>query len=422
MPALNGHANRKLESWIDAFVEQTTNLNSPKIFRTWAAISVIAAALEQKVWLTTASALYPNIYTFIVGHPGTGKSRVIAEGRKLYKTLPENHLAPISLTFASLTDALADSKRNIIRQPEGDVTYHSVYICVDEMGTFVHKFEPEMIAGLSAFYDAADYQQNRRGGERKLKIPMAQVNMIIGATPQNLSSFMPEGAWGQGFTSRIIMVFSDERIRKSMFAVNTQVKSEELAHDLKVVNSLYGEFTVTQAYKDALEQWQELGEPPTPDHPKLVHYMTRRAVHILRLSMISSISKSNGLVLTEADFFQAIGWLVEAETHMPDIFKAGAVNADSAAMDEIQHFVRINDLGTGVPEQRVVHFAQRMIPITSILRVVDIMVGAGQLIPKRVDKKTGTRYFSAATIIPPSYMDSPDPTVASPTPGESSAR
>lgn len=407
MTTLNGHAKRRLESWIDAFVEQTTNLHAPKIFRTWTAISALAATLEQKVWIKTSRPQYPNLYTFIIAHPGVGKSRTIAEGRDLVRQLPDFFLAPVSLTFAALIDSLEQSKRSIIRQPEGELTYNSMYICADEMGTFIHKYEPEMIDGLSHFYDTFPYQQERRGREHKTKIGSPQLNILAGSTPQNLTGFMPEKAWGQGFTSRIIMVFSDERILGDDFEDSTH-STADLIHDLKIINSLYGEFTVTQSYKDAVNYWRSRGEPPTPDHPKLVHYITRRRVHIYKLSMIASINKSSGLVLTEDDFLQALSWLVAAETHMPDIFKAGAINADSAAMDEIQHHVRINDLGTGVSEQRVVHFAQRLIPITSILRVVDIMVGSGQLILKRVDKKSGTRYFSAATIIPQGYLDASD--------------
>jgi len=135
MPALNGHAKRKLESWIDAFVEQTTNLHAPRIFRVWTAISVLAAALEQKVWIRTSRPQYPNLYTFIIAHPGVGKSRTISEGRHLVTQLPDFFLAPVSLTFAALIDSLESAKRSIIRQPEGELTYNSMYICADEMGT-----------------------------------------------------------------------------------------------------------------------------------------------------------------------------------------------------------------------------------------------------------------------------------------------
>ena len=61
---------RKLESWIESFVNQTANLHSPPIFRKWTAINTIASTLEQKVWLQTSRPLYPNLYTFLVAHPG----------------------------------------------------------------------------------------------------------------------------------------------------------------------------------------------------------------------------------------------------------------------------------------------------------------------------------------------------------------
>ena len=389
---------RHLPSWIDTFVDQTANIHTPEIFRRWTAISVIAATLEQKVWLRTSRPLYPNLFVIIIAHPGVGKSRIIGEGRLIYRTLPEPLLAPISMTFASLVDSLVGSKRTVIRQPEGATTYNSMFICADEMGAFIHKYEPEMIDGLSSFYDAAPYQQSRRGNDLKIKIESAQINMLAGSTPQNLLGFMPEKAWGQGFTSRIIMVFSDERIIPDDFADNAPAHTADLTHDLKLINSLYGEFTVTQEFKSAVKQWQALGEPPTPDHPKLIHYITRRRTHIYRLAMVSSINKSSGLILTEDDFLTALSWLVEAETHMPDIFKSGALNADSAAMDEIQHFVRVNDLGTGVSEQRIVHFARERIPITSILRIIEIMEGSGQIRCARIDRKSGARYFSTPPI------------------------
>lgn len=401
----NGSAARHLTDWIGEFISHTANLNTPRIFRQWTAISTIAATLEQKVWVYTDERLYPNLYTFLIAHPGVGKSRTISRGRQLYMTLPEFHLAPISLTFASLVDTLITSKRTILRQPDGEVTYHSAYICADEMGAFIHKYEPEMVDGLSSFYDAANYSQSRRGNDIKIKLPSVQINMLAGSTPQNLMGFMPEKAWGQGFASRTIMVFSDERIKKSMFGPAPHAKNEDLSHDLKIINTLSGEFTVTAAYKSAIDQWQALGEPPIPDHPKLIHYITRRPVHIIRLSMISSISKSGGLILTEDDFLTALGWLVEAESHMPDIFKAGSMNADSAAMDEIQHFVRVSDRGEGVSEQRIVHFARERVPITSILRIIEIMEGSGQIRINRIDKRSGARFYSSAPIRTTDHLD-----------------
>src|SRR5437867_4059065 len=79
----NGSGSRRTKSWIEDFVKFTASIESPEIFRRWTAITTIAAVLEQKVWAWTNDVIYPNMYTFLVGHPGVGKSRTINEARKM---------------------------------------------------------------------------------------------------------------------------------------------------------------------------------------------------------------------------------------------------------------------------------------------------------------------------------------------------
>jgi hypothetical protein len=251
-----------------------------------------------------------------------------------------------------------------------------------------------MISGLSCFYDRHPYGHNRRTNDVKIVISNPQLNILAGATPKALISFMPEDAWGQGFTSRLILVFSDERIIVDDFGETIPVPIADMLHDLKIIAGLHGQFHVTEDYRAAVKIWKDTGELPIPNHPRLFHYITRRKVHIYKLSMISSINRDNGLALTEADFFQAIEWLVEAETHMPDIFKAGATSADAGAMEEIRHFVMVNDLGTGIHEQKISRFAADRLPITSILRIIDIMEASGMLFCVRKDLRTKARFFS----------------------------
>jgi len=205
--------------------------------------------------------------------------------------------------------------------------------------------------------------------------------------------FMPEGAWDQGFTSRLIMVFSDERTIGDDFAPKAISHSAGLEHDIRIINSLSGEFTVTADYREAVNNWRALGEIPVPSHPKLIHYVTRRRTHLYKLSMIASIDRSNGLVLTKEDFNIAMGWLIEAESTMPEIFKAGASGADSQALDEIKYFIQTSDKGKGVSEQRIVNFARERIPLHSIMRVIDVMLGSGLIYVAETDRTTFQRMF-----------------------------
>lgn len=395
----NGKGQRLCTSWIERFVDETSSLDVPVLFRRWAAITAIASVLEQKVRLPSGGAhVYPNLYTILIGHPGTGKTRAVREAKKYLAEITDFHIAPTSLSAASLVDALVDAKRMIVRLPDEPLEYNSMLIAADELGTFVHKYDDEMIAVLSAFYDNDLYGQRRRGNDLKIKLKKPQLSLLCGSTPSNLLKFIPEGAWDQGFCSRLILVFSDERIVGDDFAgTTTGSLSSDLLHDLKLINGLVGDFGVTEDYRNLVNLWRGQDEKPAPSHPKLVHYNTRRRVHFYKLSMVAAIERSNVLTLTGDDFNRAMSWLVEAETFMPDIFKAGGTGADSQAMDEIYFFVSTGDLtGKGISEQRLINYARERVPAHAVMRVLEVMTGAGMIQKSTgMDLKTGQFYWRA---------------------------
>jgi len=382
---------RKLESWIESFENHTDNLESPALFRKWAGIFTVAAVMEMRCWLRTSSELYPNLYIFIVGNPGVGKNRIIRVAKKYMSEIPEFHFAPTSLTGASLVDTMASSKRFIARLPDPPLEYFNTTITAEELTAFMHKYDDEMVGLLSAFYDPDPYAQKRRGRDIDIKISRPQVNLISGTTPSNLVALMPENAWDQGFTSRVILIHSDERIIGDDFAQKAREMDKDLIHDIKQINALSGEYKVTAEYRDAVNNWRALGEPPTVNHPKLLHYKTRRRVHLYKLSMVSAADRSDVLLLTKEDFNRAMGWLVEAEQFMPDIFTSGSSGTDARALDEIAHFVKLSG-PDGVPEHKIVNFARNRIPLTSLWRVIETMLASGMMESRGTDKH-GSRWF-----------------------------
>lgn len=392
----NGSGLRKCQSWIESFTEYSSNLESAAIFRKWAAINVIGAVMEQKVHIWTNGPLYPNLYVFLVGHPGVGKTRTIMAARQFVSDLADFHIAPTSMTMAALVDCLVEAKRSVMSDAMVPFDFHSLSIFADELGAFMHNFDPELIGGLTTFYDVVvPYGQHRRGKDIRIKIKNPQLSILSGTTPSNLMKFMPEGAWDQGLTSRIIMVFSDERIIGDIFAVRDRTLPRDMLSDIAKIHALQGAFVVTEDFKVAINQWREKGQPPTPNHPKLLHYNSRRLAHLFKLCMISSADKGDSLILTMEDFHRAMGWLLEAEMLMPEIFKAGAIHADAKAMDEIYHFLLVGGGDKGLGEHQVMNFAKERLPIYSCHNAIKVLEGSGLIKSIGVDKATGNRRLVA---------------------------
>ena len=87
--------------------------------------------------------------------------------------------------------------------------------------------------------------------------------------------------------------------------------------------------------------------------------------------------------------------MTEAERHMPDIFKAGAGNADAKAMDEIYHYV-LTEGGKGpVVDRKIIRFAKNFVPLNSIERVIQVMFMGGMLKIVKQDLRTGQKYYLA---------------------------
>ncbi len=373
----NGAGLRRCPSWIESFIQHTSNLESAELYRRWTAITVVAAALEQKVWMATKSRLYPNLYTILVGHPGVGKTQTIMSGRALLAELKEFHIAPTSMKMASLVDALAQCKRSSVRHQAPTELFNSMTLVIDEWSAFMHVMDDELVGGLTTFYDVMPYDHWRRGKDIKIKIERPQLSMLAGSTPSHLLRSLPDYVWEQGFGSRIILVWCGDRPTGDDFAYPTRGLPPDLLYDLKLIHDLKGEFSVSEEYRGLVTAWRAQGENPKPTHPRLVHYNTRRRAHLYKLSMVSAVDRGDNLRLLEEDYGRALAWLTEIETNMPHIFDEGSTTVDARAMDEIEDFIRRQ--GKATSEHRILNFASTRVPAHAVVKVVQLMVLSGRI-------------------------------------------
>lgn len=384
---------REYPDWIDEFVQSTSTTNSPEIFRRWAAITCIAGALERKVWaVSQRRPVYPNIYTILVAPPGIGKSQISSVVEKMWRSLPDHHVAPTSMSRAAMADALNNAERIIQRPRETPATvkFNSLKILSNELGTLLPSYDTEFMANLTDIYDGSPYDESKRSLKEPILIQHPQLNMLAGTTPSHLNSFLPAGAWDQGFLSRAFLVYSGLKIRSKLFGHSEEVEEyPELLADLKQMAALYGSVEWSREAIEAIEAWHLGGNLPEPDHPKLKNYNTRRTIHALKLSIIFSVSRSNSLKVELEDYQRAMDALHEMEEYIPDIFKAMNTGGDSQAIEDCWHFVMklgVKAKGQPIPEQYVIQFLAERVPAHNIENILGIMVRQRLLKQVQVNK------------------------------------
>lgn len=376
--------------WIEGFLSHTDNISSPRLFRKWGAIATIAGALERKVWVRSlGSRLFPNMYTVLVAPPGVGKTEITWRIRKLWESLEDHHIASTSVTKASLIDELADANRRWVDAKAADPVTHfnSLLMCINELGVLLPAYENEFMNTLTDLWDCKHYSERRRTSKIEIDIDNPQLNLVAACTPSYLMHVLPEGAWDQGFLSRTMLVYSGDRQLRSLFAESHFDEEEfnNLKDGLMDIANIFGEIRFEKAAAEAMDNFHLTDGEPKPDHPKLLSYNIRRTVHLLKLCMVFSVSRSYQLVVTLEDWQRAYDALIEVELHMPDIFKAMSQGGAGKTMEEAWHFVFTTHAKEGTPvlKHRLINFLQERVPVHNIQPTIDMMQ-QGQMIEKRL--------------------------------------
>jgi hypothetical protein len=393
---------RNLPNFVDGFLRYTEGRGSPSIYRKWTAIFLIGAVLERKAWMITAKGKwFANQYINLVGPAGVGKSLCTSIAYNLMNDIrtPESpiHIAPTSVTKASLIDRLDKAERRIVRLHDTPpiTSFNSLTVIASELGVFLPAWDGDFMSTLTDLWDNGRYEETRRTRDLHINIPNAQLNLLTATTPAYLNALLPEGAWEFGFMSRVINIYSGESAYTDIFAELDMDNSayKVLAADLKDIYGIFGEFKVTDEAKIAINRWGSTGGPPRPDHPKLTHYVTRRMAHLLKLCIIASAATDSERIITLDHYAEALDWMVEAETFMPDIFKALKVGGDARAIEECWHFAYQYFMKhkQPVPEHMIIMFLQERVPAHSIKPILDAMV-RGQLLTVKMLNSGGNGY------------------------------
>lgn len=329
----------KMPDFIETYVQETAKVPSPEIYRLWSAITCVSGVLERKAWtMGSAGQIFPNLFTILVGPPASGKDNAIRPIRELWSKVSGLNLSPDNVTKAALVDALSKSLRTVINGSSDAYTFSCMVIPCPEFGVFFTHHDLEFLSVLNHIYTSPPMYREERRTSGVVEVIKPHLVLLAGTQPDYLNSFLPEEAWGMGFTSRLIMIYADAAPAADLFSFVT-TQASNLVVQLRRIFNLKGEFVWSKQAIDEINAWNRVGCPPAPDHSKLLHYNGRRALHMIKLSMISAVSRSEELHVTVDDFERARDWLLQAETAMPDIFRAMGQRSDQQILADLHLYL-----------------------------------------------------------------------------------
>lgn len=334
------------------YLSSTADRRSPEIFRRWAAIALCAGALERRVWVRTGEmTTFCNLYTLLVAPPGTGKS-IIETVRELWaaavvpkSVAPAFNVAPDSMTHASLVDDLSTATRTRLLPTGKSYVSASMLVAAEEFSVLMPAYDMLYIGKLNRIYGNPPlHKETRRFGVKEVNITNPQLNILGGVQPVFLSNVFPDEVWQTGLARRIMMIYSAERKPTDPFAIyeGLPTQRQEILDALGLLSDAYGPVGWSDGAAKIFREWVLAGEPPVPEHSKLVGYKTNRAQNVIKLAGISAVSRdieAKTFTIEAVDCKRAMEWLFEAERYMPDVFRAMLGRSDHAVLEELYIYV-----------------------------------------------------------------------------------
>lgn len=347
--------SRNFPDFLSAYFAFSRDSFSPDSFHKWTGISVLAGALERRVWINQAGRMtYPNLYVFLISNPGEGKSSAGNVGvlrllRKVRRNGMKVSFLPDQMTEAAFIETMKGSNSFLhkVGTSDGQWRTHEVHQCAhylyaSEASNSLKELAGggEITASLTAFYDCEDEWKKRTKGGGETDLLNVCCNILVGCTFSHMSELFPPSRILGGFASRIVYIASKERqgreIEWEPRARSADVEVKLLA-DLERIFSLSGQFTVTHEFAEAyVAFFRECdAHRRALRDERLQAFLARRHTNMLKLSMICAVSESDSLVLEMRHWERALSLLPEIDHSLDLVIDAAADPTTQAGVNHI---------------------------------------------------------------------------------------
>jgi hypothetical protein len=316
------------ESLFDLYFQYTSDTEAPQVFHRWSLIAGLGAFLGRRFYFPHGTnRIFPNCYIMLIGNPGTRKSSAIKLSRKILasagyknfsadKSTKEKFLLDLEGLPETYGDSYGTGKHEYGRvrgrsetispadvlqslnlgggEELHDGTPREAFIAADEFNEFAGSGNLDFFSLLGAMWDWDDEltpYSYRLKNSKSLAIYQPTISILGGNTHTGLKEGFPVQTIGQGFMSRLLLIYGEPSGRKITFPTKppAELADRIRKHFIAIQETVVGEASITSGASHAIDMiyrtWLEL------DDYRLKHYSTRRLTHLIKLILIHTAAR-----------------------------------------------------------------------------------------------------------------------------------
>ena len=342
------------ESFLDFYLDYIKETEPPYNYARWCAIAGLAAILRRDFYIQFGtSKIYPNVYTMLVGESGSRKSTAIRAVKKLLtpsgyttiaadKTTKEKFLLDLQGETEDLTSPRGDSRTYDKTTAENlwgseavnDGEPRCVLIAADELIDFIGMGNVEFCAMLGQLWDYEGIYQSRIKNGRSVAVPDPTITTLLGTTAQNIALAFPTELIGQGWFSRLLLIYGEKSVRQ--YTIPPTPPPEKTKQGIEFLKKIQSEVRVeAQIAPDAYQMLDTIYKGWTDiSDIRFRNYSTRRFTQLLKLCLIRAAScLRKNIIISDVIYSNTV--LSAAERNMPKALGEFGKGRHSAVTDKI---------------------------------------------------------------------------------------
>lgn len=322
-------------SLIQEYLEYTSDSESPTVFHRWSLITGLSALVRRNVFMRHGSAqIYPNLYSMLVGDPGARKSTAIKTMKRLMQASGYTTIAADKTTKEKfLLDLQEQQNPNAHMDKKDEQLVHWIeaslegasqseefapacmLVAADEFNDFTGNGNIEFYSTLGVLWDISGPYSSRIKNGKSVTVLDPTVSILAGNTPAGIALAFPPEVLGQGFLSRLLLIYGESNGRRITFPKNPDdAATKSIVAQFRELQNFKAEITYSAEALETVnllyQQWIDL-----PD-ARFRSYSTRRLTQFFKVACILCAARGSRIAELQ-DVVEANTFLSAIELRMP---------------------------------------------------------------------------------------------------------